>query len=45
MYNNNPKSREWLTISCAINEGGGYLPIFHIFRGEKIKNDYIQLAN
>jgi hypothetical protein len=41
MYNNNLKSRKWLTISCAINERGGYWPIFHI-SGERIKDDYIQ---
>jgi hypothetical protein len=41
MYSN-PKSREWLTITCAINERGGYLLIFHIFKGERIKDDYIQ---
>lgn len=44
MYNNNPRSREWLTISCAINERGGYLLIFDIFIGERIKNDYIKIC-
>jgi hypothetical protein len=42
LYNTIPKSKEWLTINCVMNAVGGLIPIFYIFRGERIKDDYIK---
>ncbi len=43
MYSTIPKSRECLIINCAMNVTSGSIPGFYIFRGEKIKDDYIVL--
>jgi len=37
-----PKSLEWLTINCVVNDRKGVLFCFYIFRGEKLKDDYIK---
>jgi hypothetical protein len=42
VYNTIPKSREWMTIIYVVNATGGILLNFCIFKGEKIKEDYIQ---
>jgi hypothetical protein len=36
------KSKEWLTINCAMNVIEGLILKFYIFQVEKIKNDYIK---
>jgi len=43
IYNIIPKSWEWLTINYEINVVGGVLPNSYIFKGEKLKDDYIKL--
>jgi hypothetical protein len=43
IYNIIPKSWEWLTINYAINVVGGVLLSFYIFKGERLKDDYIKL--
>jgi hypothetical protein len=43
MYNTIPKSKEWLTINYIVNVVGTTLPLFYIFKGERIRHDYIQL--
>jgi hypothetical protein len=43
VYNIIPKSWEWLTINYAINFVGGVLLGFYIFKGERLKDDYIKL--
>jgi hypothetical protein len=42
-YNIIPKSWEWLTTNYAINVVGGFLPGFYIFKGKRLKDDYIKL--
>jgi hypothetical protein len=42
VYNIIPKSREWMTANCAVNATRGILLGFYIFKGERIKEDYIQ---
>jgi hypothetical protein len=42
VYNIIPKSREWMTIIYVVNVVGGVLPSFYIFKGERIRKDYIQ---
>ncbi len=42
VYNTIPKSREWMIVNCVINVIGGVLLGFYIFKGERIKEDYIQ---
>jgi len=42
VYNTIPKSKEWMTINYVINVVGGIFFSFYIFKGEKIRNDYIQ---
>jgi hypothetical protein len=37
-----PKSREWMTINYVVNAVGSILHGFYIFKGERIKEDYIQ---
>jgi len=44
VYNTTPKSKKWLTINYVVNVVGTTLPRFYIFRGEKIRDDYIQLC-
>jgi IS4 transposase len=43
IYSTIPKSREWLVVNYAINVVGGVLLGFYIFRGEKLRDDYIRL--
>ncbi len=43
MYNTIPKSRELLIINCVINAARTTLPWFYIFKGKRIRSDYIQL--
>jgi len=42
VYNTIPKSREWKTINYIINVARGVFPNFYIFKGERIRKDYIQ---
>jgi len=42
IYNIIPKSKEWLTINCVVNATKSSLLRFYIFRGEKLKDDYIK---
>jgi hypothetical protein len=42
IYNTMPKCKEWLTINCVVNATKSSLLRFYIFKGEKIKNDYIK---
>ncbi len=42
VYNTIPKSKEGVTMNCAINALRGFLPTFYIFRGEKLQEDYIK---
>jgi hypothetical protein len=42
MYNTIPKSEECLTINYVVNVVGTTLPLFDIFKGERIQNDYMQ---
>jgi hypothetical protein len=39
-----PKSQEWLTINCATNDTGDVLLGFYIFRGERLRDDYINFC-
>ncbi len=41
MYNIIPKSKEWLTINYVVNVTRGSILGFYIFRGERIRGDYI----
>jgi hypothetical protein len=42
VYNTIPKSKEWLIITYAINDAWGFLLRFYIFKGERIKDNYIR---
>jgi hypothetical protein len=42
VYNTIPKSKEWLIINYVVNAIGGSLPRFYIFRGYRIKENYIK---
>ncbi len=44
MYNIIPKSKEWLIINYVVNVVRTTLPGFHIFKGENIRDDYIQFC-
>jgi hypothetical protein len=41
VYNTIPKSKEWMIVNCAINAVGNIFG-FYIFKGERIRKDYIQ---
>jgi len=41
VYNTIPKSKEWLTIKCVVNAIRTTLLRFHIFKRERICDDYI----
>jgi hypothetical protein len=41
VYNTIPKSKDWLIITYAINDAWGFLLRFDIFKGERIKDDFI----
>jgi hypothetical protein len=43
-YNTIPKSWEWLIVNCAVNAARGVLPSFYIFKGERLKDDYIRFC-
>jgi len=43
VYNIIPKSWEWLITNYEINVVGVVLPCFYIFKGERLKDDYIKL--
>jgi len=38
------KSRKWLIINYGVNVTRGVIPSFYIFRGERLKDDYIKLC-
>jgi hypothetical protein len=42
VYNTIPKSKEWMIVNCAINVVGSIFHGFYIFKGERIRKDYIQ---
>jgi hypothetical protein len=42
VYNTILKSRDWLMVNCVVNAIGTSLPRFYIFRGKRIRDDYIQ---
>jgi len=42
VYNTIPKSKEWLTINCAMNAIEGLILRFYIFQGERIRDDCIK---
>ncbi len=44
IYSTIPKSRKWLTLNYVLNDAKGVLHGFYIFRGEKLRDDYIQLC-
>jgi hypothetical protein len=33
---------EWLIVNCVVNRAGTTLPRFYIFKGERIRDKYIQ---
>jgi len=37
-----PKSREWITILCCVNEIGTSIPGFYLFKGKNQLKNYIQ---
>jgi hypothetical protein len=39
-----PKSQKWLIVNCVVNDDGGILLGFYIFRGERLRDDYIRLC-
>jgi hypothetical protein len=43
-YSTIPKSWEWLNINYEINDVGGVIPKFYIFKGGKSLNDYIKFS-
>jgi hypothetical protein len=44
IYSTIPKYQEWLTVNCAINAIGGVLFSFYIFRGERLRDDYVRFC-
>ncbi len=44
IYNTIPKSQEWLIVNYTINATKGVLLSFYIFKGERLKYDYIRLC-
>ncbi len=44
VYNTIPKSWEWLTINYDVNVVGVVLLAFYIFKGSRMKKDYIKLC-
>jgi hypothetical protein len=38
------KFREWLIVDYVINVVGGVLTSFYIFKGERLRDDYIKLC-
>jgi hypothetical protein len=43
IYTTIPKSQEWLIIKFAVNVVRGVLLRFYIFKGERLRNDFIKL--
>ncbi len=43
VYSTIPKFGEWLTINCVVNAIESVLPSFYIFKGERLRDDYIKL--
>jgi len=37
-----PKSRVWFTVNCVVNATEGSMLKFYLFRGERMKEDYIR---
>ncbi len=42
IYNTIPRSKEWLTINYVVNAAKGSFPRFYIFKGKRIRHDYIK---
>jgi hypothetical protein len=36
-----PDQREWLSVLACVNAAGGYIPHFYIFRGKRMRRNYI----
>jgi hypothetical protein len=45
MVYNIPKSKEWLVVNCVKNAMMLILLGFYIFKGERLKNNYIEFTN
>jgi hypothetical protein len=45
VYNTILKSKDWLIINYIINVKAGFLLGFYIFKGERIKENYIKHCN
>ncbi len=43
IYSTIPKSRKWLIVNYVINDAKGVLHGFYIFRGGRLRDDYIRL--
>jgi len=43
VYSTIPKSQEWLTIKFEVDVVGGVLLGFYIFKGERLRDDFIKL--
>ena len=39
-----PNEREWLTLLTCINAVGFHIPGFYIFRGKRIRDNYIRFC-
>ena len=37
-----PDEREWLSVLCCINAAGEYIPHFFIFKGKRMRRNYIE---
>jgi hypothetical protein len=44
IYNSIPKSWEWLIVNCVVNAAKSVIPGFYIFKGEKLRDDYIRFC-
>jgi hypothetical protein len=41
VYSIIPDQWEWLSVLSCVNAGGGYIPHFYIFRGKRMRRNYI----
>lgn len=44
VYNNIPKSQEWLIVNCEIKATWSILPRFYIFKEKILRNNYIKFC-
>jgi hypothetical protein len=40
-----PNEREWLSVLCCINAEGEAIPNFYIFKGKRMRRNFLELAN